>query len=85
MIESQGNGVMRGSKVSSAPLEEEKEKEEEEEAMVVERVQWSRLMVLLSSSELVLALLVLVLNVIFIYFGQNSGWYSFVDRYGVVW
>ena len=32
--------------------------------------------------EMLLGLLVLVLNVIFIFFGRNTGWYYFVDSLG---
>ena len=39
-------------------------------------------LVILSSLEMLLGLLVLVLNVIFIFFGQNTGWYYFVDSLG---
>ena len=41
-----------------------------------------RTLVALSSLELPLGLLVLVLNVIFIFFGRNTGWYYFVDSLG---
>ena len=41
-----------------------------------------RTLVALSSMELPLGLLVLVLNVIFIFFGRNTGWYYFVDSLG---
>lgn len=41
-----------------------------------------RTLVALSSIELPLGLLVLVLNVIFIFFGRNTGWYYFVDSLG---
>ena len=46
------------------------------------RVKMLRTLVALSSMELPLALLVLVLNVIFIFFGRNTGWYYFVDSLG---
>ena len=46
------------------------------------RVKMLRTLVALSSMELPLGLLVLVLNVIFIFFGRNTGWYYFVDSLG---
>ena len=53
-----------------------------ESLLGLSRVKMLRTLVVLSSLELPLGLLVLVLNVIFIFFGRNTGWYYFVDSLG---
>ena len=37
---------------------------------------------LTSCVEIMLSLLVIILNILFIFYGMNSGWYYFVDSLG---
>ena len=37
---------------------------------------------LTSCLEIMLSLLVIILNILFIFYGMNSGWYYFVDSLG---
>ena len=53
-----------------------------ESLLGLSRVKMLRTLVALSYLELPLGLFVLVLNVIFIFFGRNTGWYYFVDSLG---
>merc|ERR1712223_117990 len=41
-----------------------------------------RFLQLTSCLEIMLSLLVIILNILFIFYGMNSGWYHFVDSLG---
>jgi len=94
VIGDQGKVIMKGNKVHTAAATGEEKNGDlfleaatditrcKDNLLGFSRGKLLRLLVILSSLEMLLGLLVLVLNVIFIFFGRNTGWYYFVDSLG---
>ena len=50
--------------------------------MTVRNLGCVKFLQLTSCLEIMLSLLVIILNILFIFYGMNSGWYYFVDSLG---